>query len=349
MRVPSREELSALPAEKRLELISQARAARHQTITSAGLVLTVLISLIGVYLTQRSLISSQEGQVTDRYAKTVELLGADKQTEVRVAAIYALERLAHDSDPDRQAVRDVLAAYIREHDAAPTIKIKLFTEPDTDVAAALTVLARRPADPKDFPKVDLHAIRVPDAAFPESANLTNAYLPYVDLTGASLIGAHLTGADLTAADLTRADLTRADLTGAHLAGTILTEVHLEYGDLTGAFLFGTHLAGANLTGANLSRARLMWAHLNNAYLAGANLGGADLTGTDLTSANLVTAHLTGVRLAKADLAKADLTEADFTGADLTGADLTGANLTKILGMSEAQIRRVARTDSSTRF
>lgn len=107
--------------------------------------------------------------------------------EVRTAAVYALERVARDSDRDRPAIRDVLAAYAREHDPAPAIKNNADPpEPDTDVAAALTVLGRLPDDPRRGEGVvqtpDLHGIRVPKSQLPD------AYLVHANLNDADPAG-----------------------------------------------------------------------------------------------------------------------------------------------------------------
>lgn len=308
--VPTREALDALPAEKRLELISQARAARHQVFTTLGLVLTVVLTAIGLYFTQRTLVSTQEGQITDRYTKAVEQLASGKR-EVRTAAIYALERIAHDSKRDRPAIRDVLAAFVREHDPAPTVREdKLPNEPDTDVAAALTVLVRRPSDPTDAPPLDLHSIRVPRLHLPPHANLRGANLSFATLDYVSLKDADLTGADLSHADLTEATLENADLNGT---------------DLRSARLLAAHLQGAQLLTTRLERAYLRQADLSfttSLYV--------DLSGASLQEANLLKAHLINPTL---------------VGADLRGADLRG-----ISGMGPEQVKHEnALVDATTRF
>ena len=81
------------------------------------------------------------GQVTDRFGKAVEQLGSNA-TDVRLGAIYSLERLMNDSTADQPTIMEVLSAYIREHTAART---QSEVGPSIDVQAALTVLGRRNA------------------------------------------------------------------------------------------------------------------------------------------------------------------------------------------------------------
>lgn len=271
---PTQEELDALPPERRWELLRQERQheadererrrqSRHQWFNSAGILFGVFFAAAGLVTTaltwrtgQDELRTAREGQITDRYIRATEQLGSPGR-EVRTSAVYALERIAHDSSRDQAAIVDVLAAFVRERDPAQSVPdAKLPQEPDTDVQAALTVLGRLPRVSHYF--TDLHGIRVP-----------------------------------------------------------------------GALLAGTELTGVNLFRANLSHADLILADANH---------------MNLTEANLAHADLGSARLRGSSLRYADLTDADVRGADLTGADLTG-----IRGMTPEAIRRVAKTDATTKF
>ena len=227
-----------------------------------------------VELTLRTVQLTEQGQVTDRYTKAIEQLGSDK-LDVRIGAVYALERIARDSPTDHPTVMEVLSAFIREHsrerwpppaaDESGTHPV-LQTRPD--VQAAITVIGRRDTK-RDRDRVDL----------------TDANLPFADLTGAELFYADLTGADLARAKLPLARLTLADLTNADLS-----EANLSEANLTDAKLTGADLTGADLTDADLTRARLTGVDLTGAHLTGADLTGADLTGADLTGADLTGAR-----------------------------------------------------------
>jgi len=274
VRAPTQTELDALSADRRLELLElqqqrhdrdrdrvdaereRRRQGRHQWINSGVLLIGAMLaggSLLATAATLRTgqdeLRTAKEGQVTDRYTKAAEQLGSGKR-EVRTAAIYALERIAADSPRDRHTVRDVLAAYVREHDPAPSIKpADLPKEPDTDVTAALTVLTRRPTGPPHTPPLDLHSIRIPHGTFTKGADLSHADLSHADLSYAHLPGVGLQGADLR----------RADLSHANLSGAILYRADLSGADLQIARLVGAYLNRANLSGADLRRADLFGA------------------------------------------------------------------------------------------
>jgi uncharacterized protein YjbI with pentapeptide repeats len=257
-------------------------------------------------LSRRTFILTEQGQVTDRYTKAIEQLGSDK-LDVRIGAIYALERVARDSARDHPTVMEVLAAFIREHSRDPWPPPRPDDEnpePSTcpDVQAAVTVIGRRNPN-QDRGHLDLTGADLTRANL-NRATFNGAIFFHADLTGADLEGGYLADADLEGADLTEADLTGADLTGADLSGADLTGA-----DLTYASLVRADLSDATLTDADLSRARFRGASLFHATLADVILTSADLTNT-----SLVRADLTGVDLAAADLTGADLTDADLTRA-----------------------------------
>jgi hypothetical protein len=209
---------------------------------------------------QQTLETEREGQITDRYSRAAEQLGSDK-LDIRIAGIFALDRIAHDSARDHPIVIEVLAAFIRQHsreqwplpdsEDAPVPEHR--TRPD--VQAALTVIGRRDAR-RDRQRVDLMGANL------SGADLTSANLAHARLTGVSLISAKLKGANLGEANLTDADLTHADLRVAILAkadlgGADFDDADLQFADLTGVVLLEldamppgkAKLDGAKLRGA----------------------------------------------------------------------------------------------------
>jgi uncharacterized protein YjbI with pentapeptide repeats len=256
--LPTADEVAALPAKDRMELALQRRQHRQQSVNSIGILFGVVFTAASLIATALTLRSGQEGQITDRYTKAVEQLGSDSP-EVRLGAIYALERLASDSDRDHNTIMDVLAAYVRVH--APAPNARTLNEPDTDVQAALTVLVSNDRTRQPH-SLDLHGIRIPGANLESSPS----YIARRDT--------YFHGPYLTVTDLRRAGWYVADLRGAQLAGADLSH--------------------ADLGGADLGSSDLRQADLRNAHLHGARLHGADLTGARLNGADLDSADLTGV-------------------------------------------------------
>ncbi|WP_219506034.1 pentapeptide repeat-containing protein [Nonomuraea ceibae] len=168
-------------------------------------------------------------------------------------------------------------------------------------------------------------------------NLTGKDLPLppaTDIQAALTIISRQDGTPVHMPDLAGIRTPLTNLRGARLVSANLTGGDLSFARLTLADLRGARLVSVNLTGADLSFARLTLADLGDARLVSANLSHMDLSHTDLTSANLTDADLTG---------------ANLTGANLINADLTGANLTAIRGVTESEIRTVAKIDKTTIF
>ncbi len=159
----------------------------------------------------------------DLYSRAINQLGSDK-LDVRIGGIYALERVARDSEGYHPIVMEVLTAFIREysHERWPPPERReegQWTRPD--IQAAVTVIGRRDVT-RDTRTIDLYHATLINASL-NSANLRNAKLRRADLRGAYLYDTILAGADLRDATLDgvrldRDDPTRpsrrADLTGA---------------------------------------------------------------------------------------------------------------------------------------
>jgi Pentapeptide repeats (8 copies) len=256
---------------------------------------------------------AQEGHYTGLFTKAVEQLGATREVkktvevegkrelvtdtepnlEVRLGAIFALERIARDSERDRWPIIEVLCAYVRNPqncgEPAPlpdgakpgsdefNAWLDEIKPPRVDLQAALVVIGRRPPE------------RI---AFEGERDLR------LDLSGANLKLAELSRGMFAGANLQAASLDGARLNGVHLEGAWLQEARLE-----GAYLLEAHLKGAYLHQAHLEGAWLNGAHLEGAKLTMAHLEGATLGGAHLQGASLQAAHLEGAQLFDADLSE----------------------------------------------
>ncbi|WP_179118223.1 pentapeptide repeat-containing protein [Saccharothrix sp. ALI-22-I] len=246
---------------------------------------------------------AEQGQFTDRYTKAVEQLGkagAD-HLQVRLGALYSLERLAHDSPRDQPTIIEVVSAFVRTT-APRTQKDCPAQLPTADVQAALTILGRRDTTHDNHARVDLNR-----------TCLFGADLRGVDFAGANLFSAHLGQTALMDADLSRANLYQADFSRAILTGAVLRDVQGAESSFFWAGLAEADCSGAVLDEADLSLADLRKANLSRAELRGANLDSAQLIGTNLAQAYLVGAKLTRVYLEDTDFT--DATHDDTTVVD----------------------------------
>jgi len=184
--------------------------------TLVGVGGTAAVAIAGFRFSRRTLDDTRDGQIADRYTKAIEQLGS-KELDVRIGGIYALERIARDSERDQPAIIEVLTAFIREHnyerapqDGRTAGDLSRATRPD--VQAAVTVVARRDTG-RDIRSIDIRGARLPVADL-TGAKFDAARLVDANLRDANLTGAHLHGADFTGADLSSAKLEDAKLEGA---------------------------------------------------------------------------------------------------------------------------------------
>jgi pentapeptide repeat protein len=217
----------------------------------------------------------RQSQITERFSRAIDQIGTAK-LDIQLGGIYALERIANDSPPDRNTIAEVLSAYIRTHspwppsqpgqpdahepiDDVPSLRTRA-----PDVQAAITVLSRRSLAPDRSQPLDLRRVDLRRIPF-EGLQLVR-----VDFGNAHLERAHLPNADLKAAHFGAAHLQEANLANAHLEGARFIETNLE-----GANLYGTHLEEAWFTNANLKKADLIGAILERVKgLESAHLEGA---------------------------------------------------------------------------
>lgn len=245
--------------------------------------------------TSENLQVSQQGQITDRFSRAVEQLGSTDPT-IRIGGIYALDRIARDSERDHRPAMEVLAAFIRGPDdagvetgATPVAS----TLGEIEARAAFGVIARR--DPaRDGPGGCI--------------NLLRARLAGISLVGAALPNLCLREADLTNANLARADLDDVFLQEANLSGANFDEAELVAADLRGAVCLGCNFFGADLTGASFSGANLRGALFD---------GGSVLTETDFNGAVLDGAFLFGVDLSAATALSQEQADAALTDSQTT--------------------------------
>jgi len=322
-----------------------------QALGGAALLIGVFVTWRRITATERNVEIAQEGQITERFTRAIEQLGSDK-LQVRLGGIYALERIARDSERDHWPIMEVLTAYVRENWPWKEGQASEEESPRrvaAELQAILTVIGRRQ---RTFGKGEDERLNLISTDL-RGANLRDAHLEGADLTEARLEEANLDGAHLERARFFEAHLEGADLTGAHQEGADLIGAHQERAGLGGAHqerarLTQAHLEGAYLFEAHLEEAVLYGAHLEGAVLEGARLEEANLMGAHLEKAYLTGAHLEGANLTGAHLEKAYLTGAHLEGADLIGAHLEGADLRLADGLTQAQIDP-AHTDEDTQL
>src|SRR4028118_1820605 len=86
---------------------------RKDLILAVAQILGGTALLSGLYFTWRTLQVNREGQITERFTRAIDQLGS-QELEIQLGGIYALERIARDSERDHWPIMEVLTAYVRE-------------------------------------------------------------------------------------------------------------------------------------------------------------------------------------------------------------------------------------------
>ena len=354
------------------------------------------LALIRVYVAERTAKTAEEqrqiaqeqrhiaeqGHITDRITKAVEQLGAEKTVkvledgktaertepnlEVRLGAIYALERIAQDSERDHIPIMETLCAYVRENsnaraprnlnlaeweppmDDADEEERERYTAEITarfsrvgharawvrslpslraDVQAAVTVIGRRSALRRSF-----------ETARGYFLDLHGANLQRADFSGLCFERSNLMNGRFEGADFSNADLTESRFTGARLEGTWFRNTRMPGADLSSA-----NFEGASFYNADLQEAYLDWSRINGSSIENTNATAAffnrvimhfsDAHGSDFSHTQFRFASLNSV-----DLREAIIGDSDYTHASLVEVKFMGAMLSRTR-FSEADIRR----------
>src|SRR5215213_6417018 len=196
-----------VPAQERATLVNEYRRTWAQIIGGFALLLGLYFTWRRVEISQRTLEATQDQQVTERFTRAIDQLGATDETgkprlEVRLGGIYALERIANDSpDRDYSTIMEVLTAYVREN--APR-RQEVISSPASDPSEPKT--ATEPANQElPTPLADIQAILTVLGRRKKAGQAGDVVL---DLSATDLRGAHLEGARLNKVSLRRADLRR---------------------------------------------------------------------------------------------------------------------------------------------
>jgi len=163
-------------------------------------------------LTQRL---TEQGQITDRFTRAIDQLGktddkGDKLVEIRLGGIYALERIARESEEDHWPIMEVLTAYVRQHAPWPPkegqegTKDSALEKNSKEASWEASETTEVPA-----PAPDIQAIAT--VLRRRTHSLGHGEPDPLDLHGTNLSQADLRGAHLREANLTEANLTEANL------------------------------------------------------------------------------------------------------------------------------------------
>jgi uncharacterized protein YjbI with pentapeptide repeats len=270
-----------------------ARASQHQALVAREAHLTTLFTKAVEFLGATRDVKRHETGLTitgsTSQFSSVPNSVTEPNIEVRLGAIYALERIAKDSERDHWPVMEVLCAYIRnpQNSGTPVLSKqakdstvdwrKSIRAPRIDVQAALTVIGRR--SPEHIQYEIANGLRLNL----EGANLQDSILSYGDFSRAIFKRANL--------DLARIDF--AKLESTNFWGASMDSTTIQRCRLRDACFASSTLTHASIIHSSAENCLFHKAHLYETTFFQTNLDGARLFNTDLSRAYVQDDQLIG--------------------------------------------------------
>jgi uncharacterized protein YjbI with pentapeptide repeats len=279
--------------------------------------------------------------------------------EVRLGAIYALERIARDSDRDHWPIMEVLCAYLRnsqnsgvastapvgelDKDARdmkqerPSLigwKMSL-PKPRLDIQAAVDVIGRRSKSSilreralglqLDFSGANLQLVKFDRGDFSESIFHTS------QIGGASFVEADLThvsflDVNASCANFDRARMQYAKFMYAHIEDASFQATHLANSEINHVNAWFTDFERAVLTESYLTDGAFVAASFTHANLANCRIEFSNFESAKFRFSQLDRAWLISVDIPYGEFRKASLVAARFDDVGLSKANFSGANL-----------------------
>ena len=229
--------------------------------------------------------TAQQGLLYDRYQRGASMLG-DEKLAVRLAGIYALQRLAgEDREQYDEQIMRLFCAFIRNHSEDEKVyRERLINRPPIDAITAEDV------------KATLAALR-------DRCRIGEGVLSPLSFT-IDFSGAVLGGCNLSNMDLSKANLYRAKLDFCNLSHSVFNSSNLDGSSLCGADLSGSIFSGVKTWSTDFSKVSGMQ--------------------PDFSDANLMGANFSDAKWERPILRRAWITNCEFTNAPLESADLSGA-------------------------
>ncbi|MCF6445423.1 pentapeptide repeat-containing protein [Nereida sp. MMG025] len=313
-----------------------------------GAVIGLPLTMLRLKYTRTQTQTEIEGLITDRINKAVEGLGAEKvlkrnqrdssgkslafeetgpNLEVRVGAIYSLERIAKDSPRDEAQIVETLTAYIRGN----TKKDQSSTSPVEIWRTASKDLEFSNFDGLDFDHeihrrtgIDPNHDLDPDA-------LTHWALrcspPRIDIqTAIEVIGRSFTK---DYRNITKKQW-RLDLSDCNLQGAVFEDGFFELTNFAGSRLDGADFSSVRLKGSDFSYGSLIGVdfdlvNLEMCTFSDVDLHGAEIVRSILEESDFSSSRMIGITIGEATMARCAFYSVDFTGAKIRATILRGTN------------------------
>lgn len=202
-----------------------------------------------------------DGAVVSSYGDWTVFSETAPNIEVRLGAIYALERICQDSPRDHIRIMEILTAYIRENspveDLKPSTTPFNSVRPRSDIQAALDVIGRRSHELISLEHSQCYRLDLRNTDL-SGANCRNGQFDGAILAGCRLEAASFRGASLRGARLHGALLNFCNFWEADLCGAILDDATMNGSDgFRGNFYVAKNTQGLSIAGADISAIKFL--------------------------------------------------------------------------------------------
>ncbi|WP_370280993.1 pentapeptide repeat-containing protein [Pontibacterium sp.] len=334
----------------------------HELIRNLGFVIAALFGFPMIiwrtHIASRQAATAEDSHVAETYTKAIEQLGAANDAgipklELRLGALYALEKIAKNNHSYHSQIMEVLCAYVRlharvegENKSDTSVPNTAHFSPREDIQTAVTILCRRNLEfdqdnfRPDLSAVDLQGIDLSNQRL-ENYNFARSNLRKAWIKGASLISCNFDLSTLDNANLSKCDISKCSFNGTFLRDVFLEkstflDCELKHATLTGAILSSGAIQNVDANGANLHGAFLDSVQITDSYFTlchfeSANLSGSKLTNTDVNRSHFQESILTNtsfksVTVNKASFAEAEIYQTTFEDMELYSCDLSAEML-----------------------
>ncbi|AUR11904.1 putative low-complexity protein [Phaeobacter inhibens] len=327
---------------------------------------TIFFASIRVWTNERNTTATEQGLITDRINKAVEGLGAEKTVkrqrrgstgqlqyrrktngdldydqpvmeeitepnlEVRIGALYGLERIAHDSLRDHLQIIEIIYAYVRNNarsDHAPKPFYEEYQElaqntPDyqglNDHQIAERLGIGNPTEELQPWRARIWAANLRpmrediQTALRTIARRTDQQKLVEQLAG---FAPDLSKTNLQGANLENIDFSQHNLHGVRLDGSRLRRVNFNGADLSNSWFTGAELKDCELSGANIEYASFLSSDIENCHFDG-NLENSVFFGSEINS-SYFSSH---------EINRSDLSSCDFFNTKIDAQLIDHCNL-----------------------
>jgi uncharacterized protein YjbI with pentapeptide repeats len=280
-------------------------------------------------VTTQELVSKPDGSASEAVLRT------EPNLEVRLGAIYALERIATDSERDHWPIMEVLSAYVRNAQNAGRLVpkpdgtkslIAWFDEirrsgPRVDIQAAFTVMCRRSETRierereenqfLDFSEANLQNIRAARGNLSE-ANFCGASLDFASFREIGLQNAQFDDSSFYGVRFDSSDLSRVGFEDCKIERSNFYDCTLTAGRFIQATLRNVTFSACDLSGLSF--------HL--AQFSGVIFHNLDLGSVSFRQAILSAPFETPARFTNVNFSSSNLSFSRFDAAEVFGCDLS---------------------------